>query len=363
MRGTFGLGCSGLGRGAFGVALLLAVACGGHVEDDTDDTNDGGVSTGGRAVSQGGAPNVKGGAPSTGGTPSTNGGSTTGGVSSDVDPGSAVAGASATGTGQCEGHSLGEVLMNIHAKHPELSDINTFFDPNAGLIGDGSFVHAFPHDDGFRLVLTRGSGDCESGCIDKEYWYFETRTNCFPFQVGRYSRKYISGSNCMELTGTPMWGFPGAPPPGDDGSGCNTTPKDVRGLHKLLSAGTRLACSHAGSAAPVGLLVTLEIEQESTDLSQASVIIDGTDNDLLDGQRFAASMTGSLLRVEETVVHPGDDESPSCGASLHLTLSYDFARESGSLTSEEVRYLDCSTMDYCKGALLLSLMPEARGGP
>jgi hypothetical protein len=355
MLGLLALGRRGLARGGVAAVLLAAVACGGNTESDAN--NGGSATSGGRAAS-GGRATTQGGATAKGGASSSSGGASTGGTGTglvdDVDPNSAVAGATATGKGQCEGHSLGEVVMNVHAKHPELSDINTFYDPK--LISPGAssnLIYAFPNDDGFRLVFTRGSGDCESGCINMAYWYFATGADCLPYLVGDYSREYNSDANCFAFTGSPRWGFPGAPPPA--GNGCGAVPKDVSGTHQLHGIGTEYPCSLDGKSTGLIANVVLEVAQEADDLSRASVVISGTGNDLLDGQTFAASVTGSTLSVDETITKD-DDESPDCGGRLHLTLSYDFSSATGSLTTEEVRYLDCGMMSYCKGALQLSLL-------
>jgi hypothetical protein len=125
-----------------------------------------------------------------------------------VDPGEAIVDPDTPGTGVCSNETAGTILAAIWQIWPELADITVIYDSNAGLIGDGSFVHIFQSGDGFRLVLVRGSGDCPAGCIDHEYWYFETDASCDPTQVGHYSRIFDSSGNCYRIEGNALWGLP-----------------------------------------------------------------------------------------------------------------------------------------------------------
>jgi hypothetical protein len=46
---------------------------------------------------------------------------------------------------------------------------------------------------------------CLVGCIDNEYWYFETRAQCVPEQVGHFRRIFKAANNCFEQDGAPMY--------------------------------------------------------------------------------------------------------------------------------------------------------------
>jgi hypothetical protein len=53
------------------------------------------------------------------------------------------------------------------------------------------------------------AGDCPPGCIDREYWYFQTQgAACRPEQVGDYSKVFEQAGNCFRLTGAPLWEVP-----------------------------------------------------------------------------------------------------------------------------------------------------------
>jgi hypothetical protein len=85
----------------------------------------------------------------------------------------------------CGGKTLQQVIDAVHASHPELADIARIFSPDPSL--DGSFIYAFAAPMAFRLVFVRGSGDCPSGCIERDYWYFQTDASCTPVLVGNHA--------------------------------------------------------------------------------------------------------------------------------------------------------------------------------
>jgi hypothetical protein len=343
-----------LGFGAWSALTLAAcVACGGSA---TEGSNAGGMSSGGAVGSAASGGRVTLGGASNGGTKPTSGGatSTSGGTigSAEVDPAAAVAGASVMGNGPCKGHELGELVMNVHAKYPELADIQEFYDPKSALVGDGSFIYAFPNAAGFRLVFTRGSGDCESGCIDKSYFYFESDGACSPVMVGQYSRTYSSASNCFQIQGKPLWGFPGEPPPSCGGS----TSSDVSGSYALEGTGSDTPCStDPGPVIDVARSVTLEVTHD-VDVGTATVVISGTGNDLVDGNSYSGKVSGSTLYVDVNTMNPPNGSD--CGSTSYFRLSYDFSAMMGSIWHEEARYPDCASMIYCKGTFQLSLTPE-----
>ena len=224
--------------------------------------------TGGTSSSTGGSASATGGTGSNAaGTGSTTGGSggtgtagrgTTGG-SGGTDTGAGGEGASGptepnqvtdpttVGPGTCDGTTITEVIDAIHERWPELASIQGIRDPN--VFGASAYIDAFTTDDGFRLVFVSGSGDCLAGCINREYWYFETDDACAPQQVGHYSATYSSG-NCYAVEGEPLWGepdplpassiCPDGPPPGlnDACSDANTCPGGLTPVKFYGVAGT-----------------------------------------------------------------------------------------------------------------------------
>lgn len=101
--------------------------------------------------------------------------------------------------------TLAVVEDAIHAQWPELADLLAPADPELGY--PGKSVDAFTSNAGFRIVLFHGFGDCPSGCITREYFYFETDDHCAPVKAGEY-RAIYSASNCYTVVGEPLWGIP-----------------------------------------------------------------------------------------------------------------------------------------------------------
>ena len=263
-------GCSGdasLGndRGAGGTGAASDGGSGGTSGNAGRATATGGTSssTGGSSSATGGTGSATGGTSSTtggtaGASAGTGGRATTGG-SGGTDSGAGGEGATGptepkqvtdpttVGPGACDGTTVTDVINAIHERWPELASIQGLRDPN--LFGASAYIDAFTTDDGFRLVFFAGSGDCPAGCIDREYWYFETDAACAPQQMGHYSATYSSG-NCYAVEGEPLWGepdplpatsiCPDEPPPGlnDACTDTNTCPDDLTPVKFYGVAGT-----------------------------------------------------------------------------------------------------------------------------
>jgi hypothetical protein len=185
---------------------------GGALGEETGGTKS--LPTGGTSPGTGGSPPVGTGGASepAGGAPDGAGGAVlgTGGVDSggfDLDD--VVSDPNATGTTLCEDVTLGEVIAQVHAEHPNLADITMLYRPD--LIGGGLLIFAVRHEYGFRLAFDRGSGDCPAGCINHEVVYFQTNSACEPVLVGHYARRGGAGG-CLEIVGEKLWELP----PGGD---------------------------------------------------------------------------------------------------------------------------------------------------
>jgi hypothetical protein len=165
-------------------ALLLILGCGG--------------SSGSMAVPDGAAPTLDSASADAIGTATD--GPTPSDASSPV-PGARVTQPSFAGQGACAGKTLGQLIAAVHQQMPGLADITAIDGMDAGLGGDGNRIYAFAHDDGFRLIFKRGSGDCPSGCIDNEYWYFATDAACAPVLAGHHARIFDSSGNCYKVEG------------------------------------------------------------------------------------------------------------------------------------------------------------------
>jgi hypothetical protein len=129
------------------------------------------------------------------------------GGADNAGPGQLLTDLSTQGRGTCAGVTAANVVAAMRGAHPELADIPSTREPGVG--GDQSFVFSYLRDDGsFALIVKRGDGDCVSGCISKEYWYFDTDEMCKPRQVGHYNDAFNDAGNCYAITGEPMWDVP-----------------------------------------------------------------------------------------------------------------------------------------------------------
>jgi hypothetical protein len=63
-----------------------------------------------------------------------------------------------------------EAAERVKEEHPEFAGIGPM-DPN--IIGACCWWEATATDDGYRVEITVGWGDCPSGCIDRHVWIFE----------------------------------------------------------------------------------------------------------------------------------------------------------------------------------------------
>jgi hypothetical protein len=209
-------------------------------------------------------------------------------------------------------------------------------------------------DGGFSLVFRRGSGDCPSGCIDNEYWYFQTDSKCEPQQVGHYAEDNSEDGTCFDVQGLPMWKTPKPMDPSYQ-CGADMTPQSISGSYTLGASGTQTACTDKAGAEPqvaVAMAVTMTIAQDPGDLSKGTVTFQGTGSAVVDGQplpatfkrrRFDASASWSNLPA-------------TCPEDSGVSATYDFEGYApGTLRAGESRTLDCSTGAYCKGELQLDL--------
>jgi hypothetical protein len=223
---------------------------GGEGGAGSEPGGDGGAS-GGKAPATGGTVSATGGTVSaTGGTAPVTGGTTTtggtaepaGGSAGADDPGDVVTETSDVGTGPCSETSVADVLEQIAVLEPGLTI--------TGLTSLDSFrdrggVIAVRNGDGFRVVVSVGAGDCQAGCIDREYWYFETDAECHAVRVGHYAR--LQSDGCLEI-GAPLWDLPEPPAagtcaplnPDDLNTNCinDACPSALEAVHFYGAAGT-----------------------------------------------------------------------------------------------------------------------------
>jgi hypothetical protein len=268
------------------------------------------------------------------------------------EPGARVYDTGLEGRGSCSSHSVEQLIELISSTHPEVMSIREVQPRDGG--GDGDLVIPFLREDGgFAFVFKRGEGDCLSGCISNEYWYFETRASCAPAAVGHYLRRY--SGECYEVAGEPMWGWPGRT---DPVSTCNEdqTAAQISGSYQLQAIGKRAACATANQGLnleSLTLTLTLTVAQ-SADPSQGSVSITGTGHPLIDGRSVPAKFTRQRFAAQLDEIN-----LPSrCPDQSKLSLSFDFEGiSSRHLYLLELHTPDCVAApdDYCKGFVDLAL--------
>ena len=97
-------------------------------------------------------------------------------------------------------------MTAIHAGWPLLAGLGMLYDPN--VFDSSDTLYAFTSSAGYELVFATGVGDCEAGCIDHDYYYFETDESCQPVAAGEYRLIYSTSYNCYYVVGAPRWGIP-----------------------------------------------------------------------------------------------------------------------------------------------------------
>jgi hypothetical protein len=261
----------------------------------------------------------------------------------------------APGSGPCAGVTLAELLDTIRAGDPTLAGVVTVYNPTT-TTGDGSFIYPYARTDGgFDIVFKRGSGDCESGCLDNAYTYFSTDAACRPVDVGHYHASWgtAGASNCLVVDGAAMWNHPPSPDPATV-CGQDNAAKDVRGTYLLRATGTREACSTtAAKAASVDTMVMMLVEQDAKDLSTGFVTYTGTGHALVDGVRLPAK----FQRRRFDAGLQSSNLPSSCPRETSVTSRYDFeAYQPGGIEVTQLGDDACST---CKGSMSLTLTPVA----
>lgn len=266
----------------------------------------------------------------------------------DQAPGEPVYNEMTFGGGQCAKVSLAEVLRAIEALRPDLSDVSTLYAPDPDTGGDGSFKYAFlKPDGGFAVVIKRGDGDCPSGCITNDYWYFETGVGCEVQEIGETHR---GGDGCIQADQLPRWGIPGAALPSEI-CDADLSPQDLNGSYVVTTCGQSssscLMDKAKGPSQPLPASITLSIQQDPADTTQGLVIFSGTEQPGLDGVPFAATFE----RMKVTAFVQSSNLPSACPEQSSLQLEYDFEGFGGRrLSFNGSSTPDCSNApdNYCK---------------
>lgn len=268
----------------------------------------------------------------------------------------------AAGQGACSGKTLGDVITAIHAANPELADVNLIIDPAMPPppIVITAQITAFETADGFAIVMQRGEGDCESGCIEIQYWYFRTDANCDPQEVGHYDpHSYAATCN---LEGYPMWDTPLPPLEYPPACGPSLRVRPLESMDTVTGCGQRSACAVSGAEMPedVTLELQVDIRRDQADPSGGTVTLRGTGHDLLDGRPLAATFAGGQVRAN--VDNASLPSTCLMQFSVELFLDFDGNSEGYLRYEEALAATDCLNGggDYCKGHINLTFArPDA----
>jgi hypothetical protein len=262
------------------------------------------------------------------------------------------------GRGPCQGKRFADVLAEIWAARPELKN-----QPGAAPQGDGFVqVSGFVDDGGFRIILDRGTGDCLSGCLAHELWYFATDEACVPVEVG-----HGKDGACFDASRVPAWGVPPSLPPAHV-CGADARPQNMNGSYHVRGTGLRGSCPPP-SETGVDLALTLVVAQDPGDAGRGTVTINGSGEPMVDGHALPAT----FVRRRFSALEKFSNLPARCADERSLVVEFDFEGPfvqgpgglvPGRLTLRWDRTVDCESTPAgaiplsCSGGLSLVLTPQ-----
>lgn len=288
--------------------------------------------------------------------PSDGEGGSSGGVcgvaTSDV-PGTPLYARDMLGAGPCATVSLGDIIDAARALDPSTPDVSAPVDPSTDpTVGEAPQVFAWTAaHGGFALAFVRGSGDCQAGCIDHEYWYFETNPtspSCTLISAGKHTRTFNSAGNCYDTAGSARWG---QPTPLAASSRCK--PDGRNGTTTVCGSGPFTPCG--GNTGVYDGIVTITVAENVTDPTQGSVTLNGTRYPGVDGVPFAVKIEGSMISGSES----GTDAGP-CGDKRELQFKYDRDSPQGVAGYIHVAETKCADAGAgsCQGEIAISFSAD-----
>jgi hypothetical protein len=238
------------------------------------------------------------------------------------------------GQGECQGVSLASVLDSIRGQFGEVGDIQSYrgFGPqgvvlNAGMpvaqgsspppaTGTSSFVVGLASDRSFGAIFFRGARCRGDLCDEREYWYFETATQCRPRAAGHLRITRQPGGRfgtCLDVTGAPLWSFPAAPG-ARERCDADWAAQDIS--KNWLAYSLRPATEACAGEAIVPIEVAITQER---DLAVARVVVRGSGIPYLDGREVRGKVERQRLEAffEETT-------QEACAAHRSIRFSLDF---------------------------------------
>jgi hypothetical protein len=257
----------------------------------------------------------------------------------DQAPGEPVYDEMTFGRGECANVSLSQVLRAIEALRPDLNDVTTLYAPDPDRGGDGSFRYAFLRPDGgFAVVFKRGDGDCPSGCITNDYWYFETGVGCEVQEIGETHR---GGDGCIQADQLPRWGIPRSALPSEI-CDADLSPQDLSGSYLIPTCGQAssscLMDKDKGASQPLPGSIMLSIAQDPADLSRGLIYLNDTQQPGIDGVPFAATFE----RMKVTAFVETSNLPSNCLEQSLLQFEYDFEGSGRRLSFNSSSSPDCA---------------------
>lgn len=220
------------------------------------------------------------------------------------------------GNGPCANVTLGSVLDAIRAGVEEVREIQTFrsLAPN-GAMNAGpatpvaepppatekrSYVVGYVDDRSFGAIFFSGQRCGGNSCDDRRYWYYETDDSCRPRWVGHFRTTDRPGGRsgtCVEVTGAPLWRFPGVPA-ARQRCDADWSPQDISGTRRAFSIDPLGTCSTIKESI---VPVTVTIAQ-AADRANAVVTLHGTGIPFVDGRGFPGQVERQAFNatIDET---------------------------------------------------------------
>jgi hypothetical protein len=345
-----------LGWSLASLAVAQLTACGGAVKGSEPAGAAGDSAAAGTKTSEGTAGKGSKPQPGNGGAATGSGGAATGGVepvagaggAAGIDacaskqgqpPGEPVYDEMTVGRGECVAVSLAQVLRAIEALRPDLNDVTTLYAPDPERGGDGSFRYAFLRPNGgFAVVFKRGDGDCPSGCIINDYWYFEAGVDCEVQEVGETHR---GGDGCIQADQLPRWGIPRSALPSEI-CDADLSPQDLSGSYLIPTCGQAssscLMDKEKGASQPLPGSIMLSIAQDPADLSRGLIYLNDTQQPGIDGVPFAATFE----RMKVTAFVETSNLPSNCLEQSLLQFEYDFEGSGRRLSFNSSSSPDCA---------------------
>lgn len=267
-------------------------------------------------------------------------------------PGSSIEDKNYVGSGSCQSKSVADIVDEIAAKEIRLEGIPLKWAAEQGMDAEGvGVVHAFETvGGGFAFAIKIGWGDCMSGCINNQWYYFKTNQNCEPLLSGEFSAVYDGSENCFAITKEAKWGLPKAR---DPLNACNASlvPNNISGEYTIAAKGEQSPCGDKPVFQQLDVPITIVIAQNPADLSTGTVTVKGFEHHLLKDP-----LPATFVRDRFEVKVEYNNLPSNCPSEYLIDMVFDFECFAGLYLKLE-EFGDCgdiSCCESCKGFVELT---------